>query len=108
MIKSDIEFLAEYRVDHWRITAPVMGIFEPLVEWQTSDFAHSAQLAAAFAYAIAKLSDSSNPPPRELEQHLELYHNWLIKPLDNGNVKLLFCGDATCHLSTALQNLSHE
>ena len=71
MIKSDIEFLAEYRVDHWRITAPVMGIFEPLVEWQASDFTNSTQIAAAFAYAIAKLPTSSNPPPRELEQHLE-------------------------------------
>ena len=107
MIKSDIELLAEYRVDHWHITAPKLAIFEPLVEWQASDFTNSTQIAAAFAYAIAKLPTSSNPPPRELDRHLELYHNWLIKPLDNGNVKLLFCGDATCHLSTALQNPSH-
>ena len=107
MIKSDIELLAEYSVDHWRITAPKLAIFEPLVEWQISDFANSAQLAAAFAYAITKLPTSSNPPPRELKPHLGSYQNWLIKPLDNGNVKLLFCGDATCHLSSALQNPSH-
>ena len=108
MIKSDIELLAEYRVDHWHITAPKLAIFEPLVEWKTIDFSDSAQLAAAFAYAIAKLPTSSNPPPRELEPQLRRYHNWLINPIDNGNVKLLFCGEATCHLSTALQNSSHD